>query len=269
LMTVTLGYFLLFMLMYMSCCKQRMAYAGFQRFDIEQEQSVQKTGPVSEMEPMWRKAFIGKVYTLLVIQIAITLVVSVLMMQLGGYNFYVWLYTDGYWTRTASLFGTLGVLVAMICNKSKFPLNLILLFSFTMLMSYVIGTVTTTYAAMGLQVIVIEAFAITSLLFIGLTLFTMQSKIDFSFLGLILPILTFTLIIWGFFSMFAFSSFAFRQVYALAGVVIFSLYVLYDTHAITTYLSYDDYVLGAVNLYLDFINLLLFVMSCLAGQRRD
>merc|ERR1719230_528667 len=98
------------------------------------------------------------------------------------------------------------------------------------------------------------------MIFIGLTAFTMWSGIDFSFLGLILPMLLLLLIVWGFFSMVAFPSFAFNQVYALAGTLIFSLYVLFDTHMITTYLSYDDYVLGAINLYLDFIN--LFLMAC-------
>merc|ERR1719316_1455082 len=134
----------------------------------------------------------------------------------------------------------------MICYKNRFPLNLFLLFGFTLAMSFLIGITTTAYAAAGLQVLVVEAFAITSLLFIGLTLFTMQSKIDFSFL-----------------------SFAFRQVYALVGTVIFSLYVLYDTHAITTYLSFDDYVLGAINLYLDFINLFTFILQLLTTGRRD
>ena len=54
-------------------------------------------------------------------------------------------------------------------------------------------------------------------------MFTLQSKIDFSFLGAILPVMLLVLIIWGFFACFAFDSFAFRQVYALGGTVIFSL----------------------------------------------
>lgn len=68
----------------------------------------------------------------------------------------------------------------------------------------------------------------------ALTLFTMYSKMDFSFLGMVLPVLLFTFIIWGFFAMFAFPSFAFTQVYALFGTIIFSLYVIYDTWSITT-----------------------------------
>ena len=81
--------------------------------------------------------------------------------------------------------------------------------------------------------------------------------------------LLFTLIIWGFFGMFAFQSFVFQQVYALGGTLIFSLYVLYDTWMITQILSFDDYVLGAINLYLDFINLFLCILQMLAGGRRD
>ena len=69
--------------------------------------------------------------------------------------------------------------------------------------------------------------------------------------------------------MFAFPSFAMSQAYAGAGAVIFALYVLYDTHQITTYLCYDDYVLGAINLYLDFVNLFLMILMLLTGQRRD
>merc|ERR1711988_1236185 len=105
-----------------------------------------------------------------------------------------------------------------------------LLFVFTCCMSYTIGIVCVGYAAAGLQVLVVEAFAITSLIFIALTIFTMQSKIDFSFLGAVLPVLLFTLIIWGFFAMFAFPTFMFSQVYAGLGALVFALYVLYDTH---------------------------------------
>lgn len=58
-----------------------------------------------------------------------------------------------------------------------------------------------------------------------------------------------------------------RQVYALAGSVIFSLYIVYDTWMITKALSYDEYILGAINLYLDFVNLFLMILRLLAGSR--
>lgn len=272
LMSVLAGYAFFTMLMMMTFCIGPRS-RGFYRIDIETvpeaQQQMLKNSFVADLEPMWRKAFIGKVYSLLVIQIFITMAVSFVMMQYGGYDFYVWTLTEGAWTRGTSFIAVFALIISLMCLKNKFPLNLVLLLSFTLAMSYTIGMITTAYAAMGMQVIVIEAFAITSLLFIALTAFTIWSKIDFSFLGAILPVCLFALIIWGFFSAFAFPSFAFRQVYALAGTLIFSLYVLYDTHMITTYLSFDDYVLGAINLYLDFINLFIMILQLLTGGRRD
>jgi len=276
--SVTLGYMLLFIVMFTSCAGPAVHGQPFQRFPegpppahVMTEGGLQKM-VVSEMEPMWRKAFVGKVYSLLVMQIALTLVIVFCMMTFGGYNFYVWSLTTGAWSRMVAIFATLFIVIAMVCfpsTRQAFPANLILLFAFTAAMSYTVGIICTAYAAMGLTMLVVEAFAITSLIFIALTIFTIQSKIDFSFLGLVLPVLLFTLIIWGFFAMFAFPSFAFSQVYALGGTLIFSLYVLYDTWMITNILSYDEYVLATINLYLDFVNLFLFILQLLSGTRRD
>jgi len=181
----------------------------------------------------------------------------------------VWTYTDGAWTRLASFVGTLFFLISLMCYKNRHPLNLILLGLFTLSMSYLIGVSCTAYAALGYSVVVVEALAITSLLFVGLTMFVMYSKMDFSFLGMVLPVLFVSLLIFGLFTMLAFDSFAMRQAYALGGCLLFVLYILYDTSMIIQHLEYDDYVLGAVELYLDFINLFMFVLQCLMTGRRD
>ena len=68
---------------------------------------------------------------------------------------------------------------------------------------------------------------------------------------------------------FAFPSFEMTQLYALCGTAIFSLYVLYDTHQICNRLSFDDHVVGAVELYLDFINLFMFILELLTGRSMD
>merc|ERR1719408_719829 len=120
-----------------------------------------------------------------------------------------------------SLIVAIGLIVSMFCYKSRYPLNLLLLAAFTACMSWTIGCVTTAYAAAGMQLVVLEAFALTSIIFVGLTIFTLQSKIDFSYLGIILPMLLFTLIIWGMFMGLCFDGFQYRQTYALLGTVIF------------------------------------------------
>lgn len=49
--------------------------------------------------------------------------------------------------------------------------------------------------------------------------------------------------------------------YAAGGCVLFSGYVVFDTFTITKKLSPDEYIMGAISLYLDFINLCKFFLS--------
>jgi len=241
--------------------------SGFTRFDTEAPNV--GSAKVSELDAMWRKAFIGKVYSIVCCQLFITVVVSFIMMQYGGAKLMVWTLTDGSWAFTASFVGLIASFCALMCNRQKFPHNLIFLGIFTLAMSWIIGMTCTMYAARGMAALVLEAFAITSIIFISLTLFTIQSKIDFSFLGAGLGVALMGLFVWGLFAMVAFPSFIFSQVYALIGSLIFSLYIVYDTWVITTTLSYDEYVLGAINLYLDFVNLFLMILRLLSGGSRE
>merc|ERR1719440_237540 len=99
-------------------------------------------------------------------------------------------------------------------------------------MGFMVGMICATYAAYGYSAVVLEAFAITSIMFVC-------------------PV------------------FVFRQMFALAFIFIFALFVVYDTWMISTTLAYDEYILGAINLYLDFINMFLYLLMCLTGQREN
>jgi len=54
-----------------------------------------------------------------------------------------------------------------------------------------------------------------------------------------------------------------RMVFSLFGTLLFSGYILYDTSQIMHNLGPDDYVEGAINLYLDIINLFLYLLEFL------
>jgi hypothetical protein len=54
-------------------------------------------------------------------------------------------------------------------------------------------------------------------------------------------------------------------VIASFGVLLFSAFVLYDTQQIMKRLSVDEAILGALTLYLDFINLFLNVLRVVSG----
>lgn len=44
-------------------------------------------------------------------------------------------------------------------------------------------------------------------------------------------------------------------IYACGGCLIFSGYIIFDTYIINKKLSPDEYIMGAISLYLDFLNL--------------
>jgi len=269
-MLVVFAFFSLLLTVYVcaGCAGTRARTAGFEQFDVEASQAP-KTGPVAELDAMWRKAFIRKVYAIMVSQLFVTVAVSFAMMQFGGAALMRWSMNEGSWAFSASFIGLIVSLCALMCNRRKFPHNLILLAIFTLTMSWSIGMICTTYAVLGMSALVVEAFAITTVIFIGLTIFTVQSKIDFSFLGMGLSVALLGLIVWGFFATFAFPSFAVQQLYALFGAFIFSGFVVYDTWLITQRLSYDEHILGAIELYLDFINLFLMILRLLTGGARE
>jgi FtsH-binding integral membrane protein len=108
---------------------------------------------------------------------------------------------------------------------------------------------------------------LTGAIFIGLTLFTFQSKIDFSFLGAALSMGLGALILWGLFAMlFGVQT---GYAYALIGCILFSGYILFDTWLIMDRLSPSEYVLAAIMLYLDIINFFLYLLQLLfsSGQQ--
>lgn len=226
--------------------------------------------PVSALDDMWRKGFVRKVYSILGTQLFATVAVSSLMMMKGGAGFVQWLGTEGMWTYWTAIGGSFATLMILQCYAHSSPANMLWLSAFTMLESYSIGAICTLYQASGNGIIVLEAFAITSIVFIGLTFFTFQSRINFDFLGPGLFVSILVLLVWGLFANLFFNSFVVSQLYALAGTIIFSLFIVYDTHQIMARLSYDDYVHAAISLYLDFLNLFLFILRLLgSGNNSD
>lgn len=57
----------------------------------------------------------------------------------------------------------------------------------------------------------------------------------------------------------------FSLVYAIGGTLLFSGYIVYDTYLINRRLSPDEYIMGAISLYLDFVNLFLSILRLLSS----
>ncbi len=74
------------------------------------------------------------------------------------------------------------------------------------------------------------------------------------------------MILWGFFGLI----FGMQTgcVYALAGSILFSGFIIYDTYMIAERLDPGDYVVAAIELYLDLVNLFLYILQLLAESNR-
>ena len=56
-------------------------------------------------------------------------------------------------------------------------------------------------------------------------------------------------------------------VYSLLGALIFSGFIIFDTWQITERFGYDDHILASITLYLDILNLFLFILRLLSRDR--
>ncbi len=216
-------------------------------------------GVVANASQSMRMAFVRKVYGLFFVSILISVFTGWQSIQPNMLEFSI---TNHFMLWLAAF----GLIFAMGWAKRKQGLNLILLYVFSAIMGVIVGPRFYMWEqfAPGLPA---QAGVLTTAVFGGLTLYVMITRQDFNFLGSFLFVSLLALIVAGL-MMSLFHIAALSTVYCVVGVLIFSGYVLYDTSRIMTRLSLDQAPIGALELYLDFLNILLLIMSLLGGGRR-
>jgi modulator of FtsH protease len=141
--------------------------------------------------------------------------------------------------------------------------NVVALFSFTTVSGFVLGPVMVIYDAAVIQ----EALVLTVLIFGGLTLYVMTSRRDFSYLAGFLFTGLIIVLVGSLLNAFWFQSPLGEFIIAGAGVILFSGFILYDTSNILRRYSVEDYTGATLALYLDILNLFLFLLRLLGGNR--
>ncbi|KAI0744126.1 inhibitor of apoptosis-promoting Bax1-domain-containing protein [Daedaleopsis nitida] len=199
---------------------------------------------VAECALQIRNEFVRKVYTILFCQIVATTIVAGFIRS--SPNTVLWVLTHS-WSFYVPLFGTLVNLGLLYWKRHNVPLNYILLSTFTLLEAFTLGIMTAFFD----NEIVLQALLITIGVFLGLTLFTLQSKYDFSGMGSWLFAGLFALLTTGLVGMLFPFSRTMDLVFAFGGCLLFSGYVIYDTYMITKRLSHDEYISAAISLYLE------------------
>ncbi|CAE7314538.1 LFG4 [Symbiodinium sp. CCMP2456] len=158
-------------------------------------------------------------------------------------------------------------LALLICHvgKNSYPVNFLGLGFLTAVMSLDVGVMAAVASAMGMGAVVAQAAIITAALVTGLTIYTFRSKRDFSFLGAALWPLMFGLFAFSLLSCFfpSLHTGILGLIVSFAGAAIFCAYLVYDTWRIANELQVDDYVEGAIQLYMDIINLFMYILDIL------
>ena len=169
-----------------------------------------------------------------------------------------------------SLVFVVGIVCCETCSR-KYPTNYIALFAFTGCEAVTLAIVCLfeNAASVGL------AAAMTALVTAGLTAYACKTDTDFTGMGAYLYAALLTLVVFGvvgsFFSAFYHTPWM-QNLYAGAGALIFSLYIVYDTQLIVGgahkkhQFGLDDYVFAALNIYLDIINLFLYILRMLSSR---
>ncbi len=62
---------------------------------------------------------------------------------------------------------------------------------------------------------------------------------------------------------------ALEFVLSIGGAVVFCGFIIFDTHLIMHKLSPEEYIMAAVNLYLDFINLFVYILRIMQAARKN
>lgn len=140
-----------------------------------------------------RQGFIRKVYAILTLQLAVTF---------GAVWAFVTVDALGAWIRQhpgvvlGAIIGSMVLVIAMACVGSlrrRFPINYICLALFTACEALVVGVISSYYDTSTVML----AVAVTAAICVGLTIFTFQTKIDFTAYTGVAVALLMTLLLFG------------------------------------------------------------------------
>ncbi len=160
------------------------------------------------------------------------------------------------------------IVASFFIQKRGKPIGYAFVYAFCFISGITIFPAIQHYAQVGGTSLVHTAFILTVLMFAGLSVYAYYSKTDFSFLGGFLMIGLFTLIGFSVVGLFigGFGG-TLGLTIAVVGVLIFSGFILYDISRYRNGVPDEMIPLAVLGLYLNFINLFLFLLRLLGFSR--
>ncbi|GBL51516.1 hypothetical protein ACI3LY_003716 [Candidozyma auris] len=214
---------------------------------------------VASCELPIRQMFIRKVYAILSLQIFATIAVGFFIRSSSGVQNWC---MNNMWLFWVSMVGSFGFMIAAHVKARSYPTNLILLAGFTLCEAYLVGL----GCSLDRSEILVKATLLTAIIFIGLTAFAFQTKYDFRSWQGALGMGLWALLGWGLMMMFFPGGKTVNMVYSGIGALLFCGYIVVDTQLIMKSYHLDDEVLAAIKLYLDILNLFLFILRMMRNS---
>ena len=208
-----------------------------------------------------RHAFIRKVFGLVATQIILTLAIMCLIKFVPTVTLFLLRNSWIIWIIMGCTFILMVVLGCIEWLARSYPLNLILLFAFTIMESVLVGFISLSYNTNTLFI----SACITLAIVFALILFSLQTKYDFTDKGVYLLVLGLCLMSFGFICIIFLSHFM-LLLYSVLGAAFFSMYLIFDVQLMLAdkhkySISPEDYVMASLNLYVDIINLFLMILN--------
>ncbi|XP_077185016.1 protein lifeguard 2 isoform X2 [Paroedura picta] len=218
-----------------------------------------------------RRVFIRKVYTILMVQLFVTVGIVALFTFCEPVKGYIQSNPAWYWASYAVFFVTYLILACCSGPRRHYPWNLILLSIFTLSMAYLTGMLSSYYNTMS----VLLCLGITALVCLSVTIFSFQTKYDFTscqgVLFVMLMVLFFSGIILAIMLPFQYVPWL-HAIYAVLGAVVFTMFLAFDTQLLMGNRRYamspEEYIFGALNIYLDIVYIFSFFLQ-IFGSSRD
>jgi len=245
--------------------------------DVDTEQPMPEGFGSSFSDKTIRMRFVRKVYSILLIQLLVTTGIIALIIFTPAIR-EVYCKSADYETRcqrtdSALIMYIVSYVVFIVsyiaiacCERlrKRSPGNIIAISIFTIALSLLCASIALFHDVWW----VIMAMGITSALCLGITLFSFQTKIDFTGFGVYLFAALLVLIMFGFLAIIVFittGSFAMYTVYTGLIALLFSAFLIYDTQRIMGgkkhSISPEEHIWAAIEIYIDVVYIFLAILG--------
>lgn len=172
-----------------------------------------------------------------------------------------------FWVAFGILFITMLSMACCETVRRTAPTNFIFLGLFTLAQGFLLGMTTIRFSTDEVML----GVGLTAVICFSLTLFAFQTKWDFTVMGGVLFVGVILLLLLGIVGMF-WPGKTMSLIYGSIGALIFSVYLIYDTQLMMGgkhkySISPEEYIFAALNLYLDIVNIFIYIMTIIGASR--